>query len=374
MKLAYVSNHFWPVTGGIEQVMLDVAKEMMKRGHEVSVHCSNISPDFKKLKSYDEHEGIKVFRYPYKLRIGYYTSLFVPQITGVDIIHLNGFGMLTNDYLVRKYHKKLPIVFSTMHGVKIPTKKIMNKIYHTLYFHIIGLHTLKLADKITTLQELDIQRLEGMGIPRKKMEDVPPFLPDELLGKKWELENKPFERYIIFLGRLHIEKSPVHLLHALKKIKRDNVGLVFVGPDDGELVNLRQVSANFMLEKRVKFIGKVDEEKKYGLLANADLLVLPSMYEGFGIVLLESWAMSKPVIASRVGGVPYIVSDGKDGLLYEWGDIDALAKKIEFLLENDEVRKKMGEAGRKKVEEKYTRTKVVDKIERVYRELLETKS
>ncbi|MEM3513619.1 MAG: glycosyltransferase family 4 protein, partial [Thermoplasmata archaeon] len=222
--------------------------------------------------------------------------------------------------------------------------------------------------------ELDIQRLEGMGIPRKKMEDVPPFLPDELLGKKWELENKPFERYIIFLGRLHIEKSPVHLLHALKKIKRDNVGLVFVGPDDGELVNLRQVSANFMLEKRVKFIGKVDEEKKYGLLANADLLVLPSMYEGFGIVLLESWAMSKPVIASRVGGVPYIVSDGKDGLLYEWGDIDALAKKIEFLLENDEVRKKMGEAGRKKVEEKYTRTKVVDKIERVYRELLETKS
>jgi glycosyltransferase involved in cell wall biosynthesis len=94
------------------------------------------------------------------------------------------------------------------------------------------------------------------------------------------------------------------------------------------------------------------------------------MYEGFGIVILEAWALSKAVIASRVGGVPYIITDGADGLLYEWGDIDALAHQMESLLTDRDLAHKMGISGREKVIAKYTKSVVVSQIENIYEEVI----
>jgi len=370
MKIALVSNHFWPVTGGIERVMLDVGSEMVRRGHEVEVHCSNVHPNGKKLAGEEEYAGIKIYRYPYAFRAGYYTSLFRPTIKDVDVLHLNGFGMLTNDYLTRKYHRKIPIVFSTMHGIYIPTKKLINKIYHRMYFHTVGKKTLMLADKITTLQELDILRLKSIGIPEGKIVAVPPFLADKMLEERVTVENKPFERYIVYVGRLHTEKSPGHLILALNKLKLKDVGIVFVGPDGGEKEKLSALAERMNMRERVKFTGNVDEYTKMKLIAGSEFLVLPSMYEGFGIVILEAWACSKAVIASRVGGVPYIITDGADGLLYEWGDIDALAHQMESLLADRDLAHKMGISGREKVIAKYTKSVVVSQIENIYEEVI----
>ncbi len=231
-----------------------------------------------------------------------------------------------------------------------------------------------MVDKIITRQQLDITLLTQQGIPRNKIECVPPSFPDEILTKCWEKTEHPFERYVIYVGRLHVEKSPEHILHAIHRIKRRDFGVVFIGPDEGELSKLQMLVRDYNLKDRVKFFGRVDNATKYALLSGAEFLVLPSMYEGFGRVLLEAWAMGRAVIASRVGGVPYVVSDGGDGLLYNWGDIETLAKHIEFLLENEDVRKKMGIAGRKKVEEKYTTTKVMDRMEKIYEEVLASNS
>ncbi|MCX8173670.1 MAG: glycosyltransferase family 4 protein [Thermoplasmata archaeon] len=377
LKLAYISNYYWPVIGGMETQMQRTIEELARRKHMVEVHTTNTDVEGRKLSDFEVHNGVKIYRYPFKFYFGYYCSLFIPQIREADLINLHGFGFLTNDFVAWKYAKTKKCVLATHHGVIIPTDKMVNKIYHTIYRNTIGIWTLRKVHLVGTNQELDRKRVLAMGIPERKVTILQEAaVEDNVLTETYKTPCLPehLKRFVVFVGRLHTEKSPAHLLLALKKIGIKDLGIVFIGPDGGEQKKLKKLAENLGLHDRVVFAGKVPEKEKYAFLAHAEFLVLPSYYEGFGAVILESWAMSKPVIASRVGGVPYIVSDGKDGLLYDWGDIDALAGKMKLLLENEELRKKMGMAGRRKVEEKYTRTKVVDRIEAIYKQLLETKS
>ena len=113
-----------------------------------------------------------------------------------------------------------------------------------------------------------------------------------------------------------------------------------------------------------------DDELLLSAYPACDVFVLPSEYEAFGLVLLEAMSCEKPCVATNVGGVPEVVEDGKTGLLVEYGNPVALASAIIKLLGDEEKRRSMGMAGRKRVIENFTWPKIVDKIEGVYRELV----
>jgi glycosyltransferase involved in cell wall biosynthesis len=100
--------------------------------------------------------------------------------------------------------------------------------------------------------------------------------------------------------------------------------------------------------------------------------VFPSIYEPFGIVLLEAMACGKPVVASNVGGIPFVVEEGKTGLLFESGNVEDLADKIMTILENEELGEKMGEAGRERAKE-FTWDKIAERTVEVYKEILKGK-
>jgi len=100
-----------------------------------------------------------------------------------------------------------------------------------------------------------------------------------------------------------------------------------------------------------------------------DVCVFPSRYEPFGIVLLEAMASGKPVVASKVGGIPFVVEDGKTGLLFERGNVEVLAEKIIMLLRDEELRKRMGEAGRERAKE-FTWDKIAKQTVDLYKEIL----
>jgi glycosyltransferase involved in cell wall biosynthesis len=93
---------------------------------------------------------------------------------------------------------------------------------------------------------------------------------------------------------------------------------------------------------------------------------MPSRYDSFGIVYLEAWKCGKPVIGARVGAIPEVIDDGKDGLLVEFGNVDQLISTIRHLLRDADLRREMGEAGRKKVEEKFNWQKNIGRIEKVF--------
>lgn len=123
--------------------------------------------------------------------------------------------------------------------------------------------------------------------------------------------------------------------------------------------------------EHVKFAGFVKEELKPLYYKASDIFVLPSTrkHESFGIVNLEAMACGLPIVASKIGGVPDIVKDGENGLLVPPRDSEALADAIIYLLENEDVRRKMSKRGREMVKN-YSWDKIAEQYEEVYEEVL----
>jgi N-acetyl-alpha-D-glucosaminyl L-malate synthase BshA len=140
--------------------------------------------------------------------------------------------------------------------------------------------------------------------------------------------------------------------------------LVGDGPDYGRT---RDLVAELGLADRVHFVGVVDEVAP--LLAAADLLLLPSETESFGLVALEAMASGVPVVASRVGGLPEVVEHGVSGYLAPVGDVEAMADDSLRILSDCEVRKRFGEAARERAVRLFDWHNVVPRYEEIYRKV-----
>lgn len=134
------------------------------------------------------------------------------------------------------------------------------------------------------------------------------------------------------------------------------------------LLNLRHLAASLSLADRVQFPGFVDDMPS--LYAIADVVVLPSLEEPFGRVLIEAMALRKPVVATWGGGVPEVVEDGKTGLLVPPGDATALAEAIVHLASDPELRQTLGEKGRRRVESHFSIDRTVCLLQDLYDAIL----
>ena len=157
------------------------------------------------------------------------------------------------------------------------------------------------------------------------------------------------ERYFLFVGRLHRLKGPQIIVRALKILGGD-VAAVFVGPDNGYLHKvLEEAKANDVTD-RVYVLGYINEEEKRSALDSAEALIVPSLAEhaeAFSIVVSEAWARRIPVVASKIGNLPYRVQDGVNGLLVNPGDARSLADAMTLILTDHKLAKSMGREGRK---------------------------
>ena len=126
------------------------------------------------------------------------------------------------------------------------------------------------------------------------------------------------------------------------------------------------------MDENIEFLGFIDESLKPLYFKASDIFCLPSttMAESFGIVNLEAMASGIPIVSSKLGGIPDIVKDGENGLLVKPGDVEGLADALIYLLKNEDVREKMGDDGRKKVEN-YSWEKIAEETDKIYKKLLE---
>lgn len=170
---------------------------------------------------------------------------------------------------------------------------------------------------------------------------------------------------ILFIGMLREVKGVDILINSIPKIKKVTPIKLFIlgsGPQENKLKSLIK---ELKIEEDVKFLGYISGDEKYSYLKSTNIFVLPSRFEPFGIVLLEAMACGKPVVASNVGGIPYIVEDGKTGLLFELGNVEDLTEKVITLLKDKELRDKMGNAGRERAKE-FTWDKVAERTFQIY--------
>jgi glycosyltransferase involved in cell wall biosynthesis len=156
---------------------------------------------------------------------------------------------------------------------------------------------------------------------------------------------------ILYVGRLTKRKGVDVLLKGIPAIKKvfPNLLLYIIGTGQQQ-DELKRLVKELNIEDNVKFLGFVSEEEKYSYYKSVDVCIVPSIdYDYAPVVLPEAMASERPIIASSVGGIPFMVEDGKTGLLVDPGNIEALAEKIIILLQNNELREKMGKAGKEKI-------------------------
>jgi len=195
------------------------------------------------------------------------------------------------------------------------------------------------------------------------IEVTPPERNIRVINKKYKLKNK---KVVLFSGKLTPQKGVYYLIKAAENIKGD----IYIIGDGPEKENLEHLTYKLGL-RNVHFLGymgKDREEEFKEFYYRANIFVAPSVWdEPLGLVILEAMATKTPVIATRKGGIPLAVKNGVNGFLVRPRSSRQIAEACNKLLENDELRKKMGEAARQTVKEKFTWKKIAQRYLRIYK-------
>lgn len=173
---------------------------------------------------------------------------------------------------------------------------------------------------------------------------------------------------ISVVGHLSDVKGHIFLLKASPTLIRKNpkIQLVFAG-DGAERHSLEREAVQLGIRKHVHFLGVRSDVPD--ILRSSDIFVLPSIYEGLPNVILEAMASGLPVVASRVGGIPEAVEEGKTGFLFRPGDVIQLEQALFPLIGNQKLRRKMGEAGRRRVEDYFSIDVEIQRFEDLFQGL-----
>lgn len=177
---------------------------------------------------------------------------------------------------------------------------------------------------------------------------------------------------LLFLGRLGERKGTYDLLHAIQRLQHrfSEVKLLLGG--DGDIEKVRALAAALGISRNVELLGWVGSERKRELLARCAVYVLPSYNEGLPMSVLEAMAAGLPIVSTTVGGIPEAVRDGVEGFIAAAGDLDALTANLRKLLDAEQLRERMGDAARARVEREFSSTGVLPRIETIYRSYLES--
>ncbi len=175
---------------------------------------------------------------------------------------------------------------------------------------------------------------------------------------------------VLFVGGLSRQKGVNFLLEAISILKEKynrylKVAIVGDGPLKDEL---RKLCVKLKINNQVEFLGI--QKNVNNFMRSSKVFVLPSRWEGFGLVIIEAMSNMLPVIASNVGGIPEIIENGKDGILLPPEDSETLAQAINDLLENKELREKLSQAAYKKVKKEFSIKKYSVQILDLYRSLI----
>ena len=156
-------------------------------------------------------------------------------------------------------------------------------------------------------------------------------------------------RTLLFVGRMEPLKGLDILLRAFAELEDPKAELIVLGGDEGsvrELARTQALARELGIDARVRFGGSVDHASLPDYYNAADVCVVPSYYESFGMVALEALACGTPVVAARVGGLRHTVRDGENGFLVPWHCPEPFTQRLELLLDNADLRREFGVAGR----------------------------
>jgi glycosyltransferase involved in cell wall biosynthesis len=340
MKILQAIDMFSPSAGGSADVASRLARALGQRGHEVTIYTSNyrLEPDYP-----DSLPGIKVRAARNYLSLGG-KPLLTPgimtmlkrELRNFDIIHLHNYPTASN-VMIHHYTQRYGVPYVLQPHGSLATyfqKGTSKKVYDKLW----GRTILRDAARIIAVAPAEAETCRSMGVAEDKIAvisngvDATMFegLPTRgAFREKYGLNRR---KVVLFLGRMHATKG-LHLLArafaALVK-EGDDIRLVIAGPDDGYLPALHKLVKELRIDEKTIFPGPLYGQEKIQAMIDADVFVMPSAYEIFGIAVLEACICGTPVIVTdRCGIAPEITADMGQVISYEESSLrEALNKAL----------------------------------------------
>jgi len=214
-----------------------------------------------------------------------------------------------------------------------------------IYFHNKFKLYINNVDKFIAPSQFLMNTMIKGGIPEYKITHIPIFI--DPYKYKPEYISQP---YMVYVGRLSCEKGLTLLLEAMSRLKHQKLFIIGDGPEKLKLEYIKE-QKNLV---NVKFLGSMFDEQLHRIIRNSRLVIVPSTwYENSPHVVLEAFALGKPVLGARIGGIPEYVEENITGQLYEHNNLDELTEKINTLMQQQTLCEEMGRASRKIAEIKY---------------------
>lgn len=374
--MALFASAFFPSLGGVEELVRQLAHQQQERGGRPLIVTNRWPKD---LPAADEHEGLPVRRYVFRVpepnlhQMGgalLYGPATRRQICedlsahGTELIHVQCVSSNAYYALHASRSLQLPLVVTLQGELTMDAAQIFQR---SRFAQWLMRTVLREADAITACSGQTLREAEEfLGEPFGERGRVVynGIRLDEFTGAA------PYEHpraYILAIGRHVPQKGFDVLLEAYAQLvhaRETDVDLVLAG-DGSERANLEELAERLRLKDRVHFVGRVDRRQAARLFLGCEFFVLPSRHEPMGIVNLEAMAAGKAVLASRVGGVPELVQDGKTGILVPGGNSGELAEGLRRLLSSPALYRGMGAAGKQRAAG-FDWSAIADQYEEVY--------
>jgi D-inositol-3-phosphate glycosyltransferase len=415
MNIAMLSVHTCPLaalggkeTGGMNVYVRELTRELARRGHRVDIFTRSQNPEIPHIEMDGLGPGADVFHIPAgpeapydKRRLFNYLPEFVKGVhefaenerIQYDVYHSHYWlsGWVARE--LQKY-QPAPIVqmFHTLGEMKnaVARTEADREIERRVQVEREIMHY---ADRLVAATPRDAQQMVDLyGASRNKIEIIPPgvdlnlFRPVEALEARDYIE-MPFDHQnILFVGRIDPIKGldvwfkAIGLIVDQDPTLRERLCVCLIGgdldeeiPPDTELGRLQTLKDELGIGDVVTFLGRRSQECLPYYYSAADIVVMPSRYESFGMVALEAMACGTPVVASDVGGLSFVVRDGETGYLVPEGNPYALADCVGYLLHHPELRAYLGKRGIE-VARQYAWPRIADEIEKLYETAIDEKN
>jgi glycosyltransferase involved in cell wall biosynthesis len=293
-----------------------------------------------------------------------------------DVVHDNqtlGYGLLMMKGLgvpvVATIHHPIPI---DMNADLAQARRFASKFKRIIFysFSIMQGVVSKRMDRVITVSKSsanDVMRI--FHVPESKVRIVHNGIDTDVFKKIDHVEKEP-NRVIVVANTEDRKKGVIYLLKAIQLLKDDaDVKLTIVDRIGEHTKYAPRLVREFGLEDRVTFTGRLSTEELVKRYSAAEVAVTASLYEGFGLPCAEAMSCGTPVIATKAGALPEVVGDGSAGMLVPAEDPVALAGAIKRLLSDKPLRQRLGEAGRKRIEEAFSWEDAAKRTLEIYKEV-----
>ncbi len=397
-------KHEW---GGTETVVLQTCKRLQQMGHQTEILCPNALAE----SNEETIEGVLVKRTPYfypylGLKDGaceqmdkkggnlFSFSLLreLMQYPVLDIVHLHAGKRLGGIGRHAAMMRKIPYVISLHGGLfDVPAGEAATWTEPTqgawewgkfLGWWVGSRRVMEDAAAILCVGKAESEKTQAR-MPDKNViylpngVDVPHFATGDRAAFRAKHGIPQDAKVVLTVGRIDVQKNQLLAADVLKRLLaagRKDAHLLLIGPvtNPAYLEQVRAACDDPALAGKVTIIPGLDAsgQELVDAYKSADVFLLPSVHEPFGIVILEAWSAGLPVVASRVGGVPAFVDHASDGLLFDSGQAEQAAAAVQILLEQPQVAAGLADKGHQKASREYSWDRIADRLVGIYEDAI----